>query len=267
MGYYCEEFKFNGVSCTAYGLEVYDVGSSKQGDTSFAAREIISDTAPSRWKPFFYGTQEKDPLEITISFGIAQTSIDGRTYKTRADMDAIATWLTAHNEYKKLVLKEDETSICFNAICTDLTETSDSGEHSTFEATFTCDSQYGYMENGADFSATFSSSGTSKTISASFAIPDYYKPVIELTGVNGTFSIKNTTDSNREMKFTGVPNSVTSMTIDCDTGIIKSNADINLYEYFNMKFLRLVPGNNVLVLTGNGGTAKIKCAFPRNFGS
>lgn len=95
----------------------------------------------------------------------------------------------------------------------------------------------------------------------------FYRPIVEIALHSGRdVSILNETDNNRLFQFTGLPNSGSLVfTIDNKNQTITSNADINLYPYFNMHFLRLCKGDNYLNITGDV-TVKLICEFPTNIG-
>jgi len=55
------------------------------------------------------------------------------------------------------------------------------------------------------------------------------------------------------------------VSLDNKNQIITNNMDLNLYPYFNMRFLRLCRGDNYLNITGDA-TVKFICEFPTNIG-
>ena len=79
-------------------------------------------------------------------------------------------------------------------------------------------------------------------------------------------SIQNLSDNNRTFKFKELPggNSLT-IYVDNKNQVITDSMDLNLYPYFNMKFMRLVKGDNLLKITGNA-EVKFICEFPVNIG-
>ena len=79
-------------------------------------------------------------------------------------------------------------------------------------------------------------------------------------------SIQNLSDNNRIFQFKELPggNSLT-IYVDNKNQIITDSMDLNLYPYFNMKFMRLVKGDNLLKITGNA-EVKFICEFPVNIG-
>lgn len=82
----------------------------------------------------------------------------------------------------------------------------------------------------------------------------------------GGISIQNLSDNNRTFQFKELPggNSLT-IYVDNKNQVITDSMDLNLYPYFNMKFMRLVKGDNLLKITGNA-EVKFICEFPVNIG-
>ena len=79
-------------------------------------------------------------------------------------------------------------------------------------------------------------------------------------------SIQNLSDKKRTFQFKELPggNSLT-IYVDNKNQVITDSMDLNLYPYFNMKFMRLVKGDNLLKITGNA-EVKFICEFPVNIG-
>ena len=79
-------------------------------------------------------------------------------------------------------------------------------------------------------------------------------------------SIQNLSDNNRTFQFKELPggNSLT-IYVDNKNQVITDSMDLNLYPNFNMKFMRLVKGDNLLKITGNA-EVKFICEFPVNIG-
>lgn len=79
-------------------------------------------------------------------------------------------------------------------------------------------------------------------------------------------SIQSLSDNNRTFQFKELPggNSLT-IYVDNKNQVITDSMDLNLYPYFNMKFMRLVKGDNLLKITGNA-EVKFICEFPVNIG-
>lgn len=87
---------------------------------------------------------------------------------------------------------------------------------------------------------------------------------IELSS-GGNFSIINQSDNNRTFSFKSVPSSVKKINVDNDRCIITNDQDLNIYPYFNFRFLKLIKGENRLKVSGKG-ILRIICEFPVNVG-
>lgn len=266
MAFWGKEFIFDGISCTQYGLEMYDIDGCDSLDSPTAGTvAIVEETIGDKWKPFFYGTRFENKLEFELVFGINEGRVDSEEYLTRYEIDQIATWLTGYNEYKPLVFMQDDISVLhFKAMITSLSINTNGNMPYSFRATVTCDSPYAY-EPQSD--TTFTINGTrSVSFNNNSCLNGYYKPVIIYRpNGGGSFRITNVTDNNRMFAIENIPNSVHEITINSDTCVITNDMDLNLYGLCNFKFVRLKKGANTLTITGNG-TLIIRCEFPHNIG-
>ena len=265
MAFHGKTFVFNSVPCEAYELELYNIGSTGQGGGEFASIvSVEEEVVGNRWKPYFYGTKYEEKLELEMIFGVNQRRLDEEHYLDRFEIDAIATWLTGHEEYLWLEVDQDDMRHCrYHCMCSGLSIISYGRIPTALQATFVCDSPYAYLYP-RNFTYTISGTTTINFFNES-SINGYYYPDLEIVQNGGTFSIKNVTDNNRVFSLTGYPASATHVYVDNDHGVITDNQDLNLYPYFNYKFFRLKKGFNQLQITGSG-TLIIKCAFPVNAG-
>lgn len=266
MAFWGCEFLFDGIPSSQYGLMVYDFGDNKQEDVDFKTGEIIEDRLPSRFDALTYGLNQNQALEYTLVFGANMDSIDANDSIDRFDVDAIATWLTAHNQRKWLTIVQSDMEIfrykCFISELRLIT----SGKYPwAFSCRVNCDSKFSYTfpeEYEYDIDGTERIRFLNRS-----SYSGYFRPVtvIELKSGNNV-SIKNETDNNREFAFKGIPDSGSLViTVDNKNQVITNSADINLYKYFNMRYLRLLRGDNYLVVTGNM-KLKLICEFPINTG-
>ena len=82
----------------------------------------------------------------------------------------------------------------------------------------------------------------------------------------GRIVVKNLTTGD-EMIFTGLPGSELTIRIDNENQVITEEVSgYDLYDYFNFGFLRLDPGDNELVFTGNGSVT-LKGRYLYNVGA
>lgn len=266
MAFYGCYFSFDGIPCTDYGLMMYDFGikSDSSNDIS-VSMEIVEDRIARRYSPLHYGTITNKPLEFTMTFGADTDSIDKNVFLDRWDIDAIASWLTAQDEYKWLEITQPDMELFrYKCFITDLKHVDVGGLPWGFTCTVRCDSPFAYRF--PEVFELYVNGNASIEILNKSSYRGFYKPKIDLSLVRGgTFSIQNITDGSRTMQFTALPTSVTNLSIDNENEIITCNAISNPYQYFNFNFFRLCRGINHLVLNGNG-TIKITCEFPINIG-
>ena len=266
MAFWGKAFIFNEYPCEEFELMLYDVGGDTQGGGAFASTvSIIEEVVGNRWKPYFYGVRYEKKLEMEIVFGVNQRRLDAEKYLDRYEIDEIASWLTGHDGYRWLEIEqEDMEYIRYRCIISDLSIVSYGHIPWAMKATIICDSPYGYLYP-QEFEYEIDGETEFEFVNES-SHNGYYMPMVEIRPAGGnTFSIQNMTDGGRTMTFTNLPETVGSITVDCDTCVITNDRDLNLYQYFNFQYLRLARGYNTIKATGNG-TLIIRCEFPINAG-
>ena len=265
MNFYGKTFYFNNIPCDAFDLMLYDIDGGGESEGEYASPVSIEEEAVgSRWKPYFYGVKYEERLTFDITFGVNTSRIDENRLLDRYETTAIADWLTGHDHYINLdIEQEDMKFVRYKAIITKLEMVTFGQIPYALKATVECDSPFAYMYPEEN-TFTITTSGTASIYNRS-SLNGYYMPVITLSQSGGTFSIVNTSDANREFKFTSLPGGTGLITVQNDNCLIKCANGLNLYPYFNNQFFRLVKGNNALTITGTG-TLKIICEFPINIG-
>lgn len=276
MAFWGHSFSFNGIPCEDFGLMLYDIGEHRNSAGSFASTStVIEDKTAKRWKPIFYGVKHDNKLEFSLVFGVNPDRIESHHHLDRGELDAIASWLTGHNEYHWLEFDQDDMmGVRYCAMITSLKVVEYGRLPWAFEATVVCDSPYAYQ-----YPRVFEYDvGPGDTIAFynESCHNGYFYPKIELTineqvvdskpvTVRSTFSIVNVTDNNRKFEFNVIELFGKTVVVDNDLGIISADGVINPYQYFNFNFLRLVKGYNTLKFDGYG-KLKIICEFPINVG-
>lgn len=266
MAFWGNSFVFNGIPCEDYDLMIYDFGSNSQSAGNFASGvSIIEEALPSRYKPYFYGIKFEKKLEFNMVFGVNQRRIDSGAFLDRYELEMIAMWLTGHDKYLWLEIQQDDLRyVRYNCIVSNLEIIEEGNVPWALKATVVCDSPYAYLYP-QEFQYDVAGTATVEFFNES-GHNGYYKPIIEfeLSDGNG-FSITNLSDNNRTLSFSGTPSSISKIRVDNDRCIITNDQNLNAYPYFNFKFLRLLQGENKLVVKGNG-ILKIICEFPVNVG-
>lgn len=271
-------FNFDGTSCDEYGLMIYFLDDTSVREQDFGTSiEIIEDRLSKRIDPITYGVDMNQSMSFPLTFG-------SRTTLTEDQVDEVLSWLTGHQDYKWLELYDYEsycdpvtkqplddpqpqykqTRIRYRCHITDVTVQYISGLPFAFDATVECDGQWGYVYPPAVFEFEASSEEGVEVINNQSSYNGYLMPKmhLEFTGPVTQFSIVNATDNNREFKIdaTDLENGLENMVVDIDhqNGIITvADSTVNLYPYFNKKFLRLVKGDNRLQFSTDDGTCAI----------
>lgn len=265
MAFWGGAFVFDGVPCEEYELMVYDLGSHTQSDSKFASGvSIVEEKIPTRWKPYFYGVKFEDKLTFKLVFGVNERRVDAYDFLSRQEMEAVASWLTGHDGYRWLeIIQPDMEPVRYRCMITKL----DVVEHRwipwAFEATVECDGPYGYL-----YPREYTFSAGQSVLYCESSHDGYYpKMEIVLPDGGGDIAIENASDGGRGFRMTGVPTMVKNIFVNCDTGVISSDAGINLYPYCNFQFLRLVRGENILNIScGVNAEVKVLCEYPYNAG-
>lgn len=274
MAFYGCEFIFDGLPSSTYGLMIYNFGAITE-DGSYSTTNIVEDRTALRSTPLHYGVIQNSPLSFTLSFGVCNELIDQNKYLDRWEMDAIATWLTGHDEYKYLdIIQPDMDVMRYKCIITNLRYKTYGELPWGFECTVTCDSPYGYL-----YPETYieNVAGTKEISLFSHAATKYYYPKLTITIPEDAFdgisedsafslSIVNNSDNGRTFSLTNLGHFSDTITIDNENEIITSARSINLYAGFNGKFLRLVRGHNLLTVNCGKCTFNMTCEYPVNIG-
>lgn len=266
MAFWGDEFIFDDITCTEFGLMIYHFGSTEQEDVTFKSGEPIEDRLPGRYDSLMYGLVQNQSLEYTLVFGANIESIDANSFIDRYEVEAISSWLTGHEQRKWLtIIQDDMNAFRYKCLISDLKLITYGDMPWAFSCKVVCDSPFAYT---FPEESSYSVSGENQIrFFNRSSYNGFFRPVLEITVNSGdSVSIVNLSDNNREFSFTGLPGgSPFTIRIDNKNQIITSNTGLNMYPYFNMKFLRLIRGNNNLKITGNV-TVKFICEFPVNIG-
>ncbi len=266
MSFCSGSFSYDGISCSSFGLMLYDVGGA--GDTEdvpISSVSIVDETVGSRWKPFFYGIKHDEKLEFDITFGPSIHRIEAGQPLTRSEIAEVSSWISGHDTYKWLEFEQDDAeNYMFRCIITKLDAIEYGKNIWAFRANVVCDSHFAYTRPRK---YNYQISGEKEiTVINESSMNGYYYPTIAFYPDNSSsLQITNVTDDNRCLSFTNIPSGVTELCVDNENGIITCNNNTNMYEHFNFKFLRLKKGKNHLRIVGNG-TIKMTCIYPISIG-
>ena len=265
MSFFGSSFSFDGKSCEEFGLMLYDFDSTKQGNSSFAKEKIYEDRVMHRPRSIFYGSDYDDGLEFQLVFGADEYAASKGEDIDRQEMEAISAWLTGHNAYKWLVIDQpDMNGIRYHCIITELEMVEVGFAKWALSCKVHCDSPFAYM---LPQTFTYEVNGTSDVILCSRSSANLpYSPTLSIVlNSGGDLSIMNHSDHDRVFSMAGVPAAAGEIVLNGENGILTCSGGLNLYQYCNFKFPRLVRGDNHLTISGNG-TVSFTCEFPVNVG-
>lgn len=266
MAFYGSEFIFDGVPCSEFGLMVYHFGSSEQNDAAFKAGNVIEDRIPNRYDALMYGLSQNEALEYALVFGANMESMDRNDSLDRYEVEAIAAWLTGHQTRKWLtIIQSDMDAFRYKCLISELELITYGDMPWAFSCKVYCDSPFAYTFP-EEYSYKVSGAGRVNLFNRS-SYNGYFYPKIEFTITSGDgISIQNASDGDRIFEFDGLlSGDHPTIYVDNKNQIITCDNGLNMYPYFNMNFFRMVRGDNILSITGNG-TIKFICEFPINVG-
>lgn len=291
MAIFGQSFTYNGVSSDDYGIilcAVTQPDSIQMGlKREIIKGEITSNRSVANW----YNAKYSD----TLSFEITITKPEDRAF-SREEVRDINAWLTGPRT-PTLLFFEDEAfdPINYYGIFTDVTDTYGSGII-MLTYTFTADSPYGWS-NEREFKCTSSSaSSTTKfeIINDTDELTDFVYPLFEIKSTPGTkITIENTSEISADLKscvfsFTFPTKLDSTLPIYIDSKrhrfyyknnlgskVILSLSDLGFtmdqLDNFDsgslaMYWIRLIPGTNILNVTGKCDiTTTFRC--PRKVGA
>ena len=266
MAFWGDEFIFDDITCTDFGLMIYHFGSNDQDDVSFKNGDIVEDKLSSRYDSLMYGLVQNESLEYTLVFGANIESIDANSYIDRYEVEAIAAWLTGHDTRKWLtIVQDDMESFRYKCIISELKLITYGDLPWAFSCKVSCDSPFAYTFPEESTYIVYGESQIRFFNRSSYN--GLYRPNLEIELLGGDeVSIENLSDKSRIFQFRGLPTSDPLIIyVDNKNQVITNNQGINLYPYFNMKFFRLIRGDNVLKISGHVRITFI-CEFPVNIG-
>lgn len=268
MAFYGCGFTFNGVPCSKYDLMIYDIGGpSEDGAFSSTPSDIFETRTANRYSSIYYGVSRNEPLSFTLTFGVNTARIDSGEQLSRDEMKEVAEWLTGSDGYKNLTINQpDMLDFFFKCMVTKLNYVTYGKLPWAFECEFTCNSPYAYM-NPTSIEFEVEDSETLNIMC--LASCRYYRPKITITSPDGdslsSVTIKNVTDNNAEFSFESLPTGIHEIHIDNENQVITNDSMLNIYDYFNFNFFRLLRGNNSIVITGTANVT-FDLEFPVDIG-
>lgn len=286
MAYFGCQFVFDDIPSWEYGLVIYDLGGPNEDGDFTSPAEIVEDRISRRYTPLHYGVTRNEPLKFELHFGVDPRAVDKRQWLDRWEMDAIASWLTEHTDYKYLeIFQQDLDVIRYKCIITNLTYSSYGKYPWAFTAEVTCDSPYAYLYPET-YSYNLSSPSANPSVSLTERLlskqsPIHFCPDLDITLLNAkSISIINQSDDDRAFTLTGLPARQLHIKVDNENEVLTlvdsggaADTSLKLYSMFNLNFFRLVRGYNNLMMTIERNTSSafsarvdLICEFPINPG-
>jgi len=264
MGFYANNFAYNGIISSEYGLTISS--ESGAGSSDGANVELITQELYRRPKSLLLGVQQTPVLEIPIT-------INTRYELSSTEDSVISNWLFGNMNYKKLqILQPDMQYVYFNCIFTEKETLRVGNIIRGYNATIVCDSPFAW-----EYPRTVTKSyGASYIAYDNFIInntsdnADYTYPELTITvnAFGGSLSITNVSDvsgsSARVFTLTNLPaNEVITVDNDLQT-ISASPSGTNFLPYFtDYNWLRYVKGENNFVVEGSVSSLVFQHEFAR----
>lgn len=268
MSFYGTSFIFDGIPCEEMGLIMYDFSNAKQSETMFSSDLTISeDRISGRLRPLMYGGSINAPLTFNMVMCASEDSIYYNEPLDRWDLQKISSWLTGHKQYKWLeIVQPDMEDYRYRCIITELKAVEIAGNKWGLSCKVTCDTPYAYTKQ-----YNYDITSSSMKIHSPMTYNEFYYPVIIITDYIPGDIVITISNIEEEYSFTinNIPESVGTMTIDCENEVITSSNDFNLYQYIkydkHFHFPRFAKGSNMITVTGINN-CKFICEWPVNIG-
>ena len=246
--YLAYDFTFAGISSSIYGLSVCDIDNKKHSANAFGnVANVVEERVAGRIKPLHFGVKyHEKPLTFSLIFA-------SEKYLDRYDMQRISMWLTGHQQYQWLTIEQpDMMHMRFRCLVQKLTPIHVNWYPIAFEAEIVCDCPYAY---GDEFRYELPS-GTTIFRNES-TCREFLRPSLKIEVQSGCtgFSITNHSNKDRVFSFSDLPGGAMTILVDNENCIIEETKQglSGIYDYFDFDngFLRLIPGDNELTVSGN----------------
>lgn len=252
---------FDNIPSETYGLYIsYFGGGGVDNSSGGSDIDIIKQKLSRKSNYFIQGVEQSAPLEFELSVMSVQEI-------TRDMLNSIQKWLFGQMGYKKLqIIQGDLSNVYFNCFLKspDIIAVGNVAYGLKFKVE--CDAPWGW-ERDANYAV--GAVVTTKAVKYYNSSDDnhYIYPTLSFQKNGaGNLSIKNTTDNNNEIVFTGLQaNDI--IVVNNDLQIMTSTAGDNLLSKSNLKWFRLLNGYNDIVVTGNLTYLNIAHKVARKVGS
>ena len=246
MAFWGFDFLLDNVSSTGYGVYISNINDSGVIESSFGSSiNLITKKLLRNPVEYLFGVEQTPPLEFDISI----TSPDPIPGSMR---DVIGSWLFGKQSYRKLrIIQNDLQDVYFNCFIVSGTAIYIGNLCYGFKCHIKNDSPFAYG-NTQTITRTYTLLAnelyTYNNLSAN-AYYTYPTVTFKISSVGIDFGIMNANDNNRVFTFTSLT-AGEIMTVDCQRQIISSSTGLLRVANFNKKWLRFVPGINILRIVG-----------------
>jgi len=254
------DFQYDGKSSSDFSLKIGQIGRSGiNTEMTGIPLEIEEEKIKRNPKPFFFGVETTPNLKFKLQIFYIPEGNDGSMDKelSRGESGAISKWLFKR-EYKEFkIIDSDYSNIVYYAMFTNPKKIESSNKNFGYEVDIICDRPYPIRRQ--IITKTVNGSLTLNIKNLGFD-NDYVKPEIEFT-TSGNFSIKNITDNNKTMTFTGLSTNET-VYVNTERQEIISSTGNNINSKFNFNWFRITPDYyNSIEITGTG-TVTFRTEYP-----
>lgn len=238
MRIYADDFVFNGVRLSQFGMRLCSFESASLEKTSSGSSIEMNTSKPPLSHRWNYYSQEYDaPLKFTVQMTKANHKPISPT-----EQAAVSRWLIRKDGYKEFQFdSEDFIDILFHANATSLNNLCIAGNVVGMEASFICDAPFGYSRPvHKEFSQkSFQVNVNSDEIG-------YLYPVVTISvEEDGDLELKNLSDGNHITKIAGCT-AGERIYLDNESKIITSSVEThNIPDCFNWKWVRLIRSDSV----------------------
>ncbi|MCK9371383.1 hypothetical protein M0R04_15825 [Candidatus Dojkabacteria bacterium] len=254
MPFYAKDFIYNGIPSQFYGLKFGEIDAS--GDSTSSASNQISIIQQKIFKnpvPYLYGVEQSEVLEFAVSI-MSEAEIPSTKYSE------ISSWLFGKQNYGILrIMQNDMKGMYYKCFFTEPETIRVGNMIQGFTATVVCDSPWAWKEPKTHtyyIATSPGSTGNFVTELYNYSANDYYtlptSVIIQMGSGGGDIDIINADDNSRISTITGLTHWET-ITMNSQLQLISSDVERpeSIINNFNLKWLRLIKGNNRLRIRGD----------------
>lgn len=237
------DLTYDGRSASEFGLQIVNFSNGKKDESFTPSYEILEEKARSRDVPHFFGVEAKEPLTLTITLG-SESELD------RYDKNRIAQWISKQ-EYCQLVIdQEDLEDVTYFAICESSKQVHVGNVAYAIELKMRCNAPYPYKYFSDHYTLTAGDNPLTLMLYLETGLDKYIYPELEVYNGEGTDVFRIIIENDYTMEVSSLTGGEWFV-IDSDLGTLSGNIT---HDNFNGNWLRLIPGDNRLVIGGTDGT-------------